>query len=150
MSGVEGVRGSSSSYFQLWWREAQPKLTNSKLTGIKKFGTHVVTLQASLDFAPGSKWAYSNAGIDTLGRIIEIVSGQTYENFLKARIFNPLRMYDTTFYPTDEQEIRQMFVILAKKLGSRLSPDDVPPIPQRGQLSGADIALWSQFVQAVS
>ena len=32
-----------------------------------------------------------------------------------------------------------MFVILAKKLGSRLSPDDVPPVPQRGQLSGADI-----------
>jgi ATP-dependent 26S proteasome regulatory subunit len=43
------------------------------------------------------------------------------------------------FYPTDENEIRQMFVILAKKLGSRLSPDDVPPIPQRGHLSGADI-----------
>jgi ATP-dependent 26S proteasome regulatory subunit len=43
------------------------------------------------------------------------------------------------FYPTDENEIRQMFVIMAKKLGSRLSPDDVPPIPQRGHLSGADI-----------
>jgi SpoVK/Ycf46/Vps4 family AAA+-type ATPase len=44
------------------------------------------------------------------------------------------------FYPTDENEIRQMFVILTKKLGSRLSPDDVPPVvPQKGQLSGADI-----------
>ena len=43
------------------------------------------------------------------------------------------------FYPTDEDEIRQMFVILAKKLGSTLAPDDVPPIPQRGHLSGADI-----------
>lgn len=43
------------------------------------------------------------------------------------------------FYPTDEDEIRQMFVILAKKLGSRLSADDVPSIPQRGHLSGADI-----------
>lgn len=43
------------------------------------------------------------------------------------------------FYPTDEAEVRQMFVILAKKLGSRLEPDDVPPIPQRGHLSGADI-----------
>jgi ATP-dependent 26S proteasome regulatory subunit len=43
------------------------------------------------------------------------------------------------FYPTDENEIRQMFVILAKKLGSRLAIDDVPPIPQRGHLSGADI-----------
>jgi len=43
------------------------------------------------------------------------------------------------FYPTDEQEIRQMFVILAKKLGSRLATEDIPSIPQRGQLSGADI-----------
>jgi len=51
----------------------------------------------------------------------------------RAEIHIPL------FYPTDEKEIRQMFVILAKKLGSQLSPDDVPPIPQRGQLSGADI-----------
>jgi SpoVK/Ycf46/Vps4 family AAA+-type ATPase len=43
------------------------------------------------------------------------------------------------FYPTDEAEIRQMFVILAKKLGSRVAAEDVPPVPQRGQLSGADI-----------
>ena len=43
------------------------------------------------------------------------------------------------FYPTDEAEIRQMFVILAKKLGSRIAVEDVPPIPQRGHLSGADI-----------
>jgi SpoVK/Ycf46/Vps4 family AAA+-type ATPase len=43
------------------------------------------------------------------------------------------------FYPTEESEIRQMFVVLAKKLGSRLLPEDIPAIPQRGQLSGADI-----------
>ena len=43
------------------------------------------------------------------------------------------------FYPTDEAEIRQMFVILAKKLGSRIAEEDVPAIPQRGHLSGADI-----------
>jgi ATP-dependent 26S proteasome regulatory subunit len=43
------------------------------------------------------------------------------------------------FYPTDEAEIRQMFVIMAKKLGSTLALEDVPPIPQLGHLSGADI-----------
>jgi ATP-dependent 26S proteasome regulatory subunit len=43
------------------------------------------------------------------------------------------------FYPTNEDEIRQMFVILAKKLGSRVAPEDIPAIPQRGDLSGADI-----------
>ncbi|MEP6914725.1 MAG: AAA family ATPase [Acidobacteriota bacterium] len=43
------------------------------------------------------------------------------------------------FYPTEESEIREMFVILAKKLGSRVAVEDVPPIPQRGHLSGADV-----------
>ena len=43
------------------------------------------------------------------------------------------------FYPTDEAEIRQMFVIMARKLGSKLAAEDVPPIPQKGHLSGADI-----------
>jgi AAA+ superfamily predicted ATPase len=43
------------------------------------------------------------------------------------------------FYPTDEGEIRSMFVILAKKLGAKLEVEDVPGIPQRGELSGADI-----------
>src|SRR5262249_48818365 len=54
---------------------------------------------------------------------------------------------------TDEQEIRQMFAILAKKLGSRVLPEDIPPIPQRGQLSGADIEgmvgrAWRQSLLA--
>jgi SpoVK/Ycf46/Vps4 family AAA+-type ATPase len=43
------------------------------------------------------------------------------------------------FYPTDEAEIRHMFVIMAKKLGTTLSLEDVPSIPQKGHLSGADI-----------
>ena len=43
------------------------------------------------------------------------------------------------FYPTDEAEIRQMFVIMAKKLGSAVAGEDVPAIPQKGHLSGADI-----------
>jgi CubicO group peptidase (beta-lactamase class C family) len=59
--------------------------------------------QRPLEFAPGSKWAYCNAGIDTLGRVIEAVSGQSYESFLKQRLFDPLGMVDTTFYPTPEQ-----------------------------------------------
>src|SRR4029078_11423215 len=43
------------------------------------------------------------------------------------------------FYPTDEAEIRQMFVILAKKLGSSIAAEDVPTVRQRGHLLGADI-----------
>jgi AAA+ superfamily predicted ATPase len=43
------------------------------------------------------------------------------------------------FYPHEEEELRQMFVVMAKKLGTTLAVEDVPPIPQKGQLSGADI-----------
>jgi SpoVK/Ycf46/Vps4 family AAA+-type ATPase len=43
------------------------------------------------------------------------------------------------FYPHDEAEVRTMFTVMAKKLGTRLSPADVPPVPHLGDLSGADI-----------
>jgi CubicO group peptidase (beta-lactamase class C family) len=59
--------------------------------------------QRPLDFEPGSKWSYCNTGIDTLGRIIEVVSGMAYEDFLKKRIFDPLDMKDTMFFPEPEQ-----------------------------------------------
>jgi hypothetical protein len=47
--------------------------------------------QRPLDFAPGSKWSYCSPGIDTLGRIIEVVSDQPFESFLKERLFDPLQ-----------------------------------------------------------
>src|SRR5438045_3398132 len=50
-----------------------------------------------LQFEPGSKYQYSNAGINTAGRIIEVVSGMPYEDFLDKRLFGPLDMKDTTF-----------------------------------------------------
>ena len=59
-----------------------------------------------LRFQPGTKWEYCQSGINTLGRIIEIVSGQPYPEFLQKRIFDPLGMKDTTFYPNEEQMAR--------------------------------------------
>jgi CubicO group peptidase (beta-lactamase class C family) len=57
-----------------------------------------------LDFQPGSRWSYSpGAGFETLGRIVEVVSGQTFDQFLRQRIFDPLRMKDITFHPAKEQ-----------------------------------------------
>jgi CubicO group peptidase (beta-lactamase class C family) len=45
-----------------------------------------------MDFAPRERWAYSNSCYHLLGAIIEKVSGQTYEEYLKQRIFDPLGM----------------------------------------------------------
>lgn len=56
-----------------------------------------------LQFEPDTKYQYSNAGINTAGRIIEVVSGMSYEAFMDKRLFEPLGMKDTTFWPNDEQ-----------------------------------------------
>src|SRR5262249_19524560 len=53
--------------------------------------------QRPLEFEPGTKWGYSNMGIATLGRIIEVVSGKSYEAFISERIFQPLGMKDSHF-----------------------------------------------------
>ena len=64
----------------------------------------VITYALSpLQFEPGSKWSYCNPGINTLGRLIEVVSGEEYAKFLDKRLFKPLRMKDTTFWPSKSQ-----------------------------------------------
>src|ERR1035438_5900328 len=51
-----------------------------------------------LQFQPGTRWMYSTPGIDTLGRIIEVVSGMKYEEFLAQRIYEPLGMVDSYIF----------------------------------------------------
>lgn len=58
---------------------------------------------APLLFQPGTGYQYSNAGINTAGRIIELVSGMPYERFMEERLFRPLGMKDSTFRPTAAQ-----------------------------------------------
>jgi CubicO group peptidase (beta-lactamase class C family) len=59
-----------------------------------------------LKFEPGTKWQYCQSAINTLGRIVEVASGQPFQEFLEKRLFGPLGMKDTTFYPTPEQAAR--------------------------------------------
>lgn len=49
-----------------------------------------------LMYEPGTRWSYS-AGLDVLGRVIEVVSGKPFEAFLKARLFDPLGMTSSWF-----------------------------------------------------
>src|ERR1039458_7560493 len=55
---------------------------------------------------PGKKYSYSNMGIATLGRIIEVVSGEEYSRFVQSRILEPLGMPDTFFYPPESKRAR--------------------------------------------
>jgi CubicO group peptidase (beta-lactamase class C family) len=63
--------------------------------------------QTPLDFQPGTLWRYSGLyGFDVLARIVEIASGQPYDQFLKQHLFDPLGMKDTGFAPTPERMAR--------------------------------------------
>jgi len=53
-------------------------------------------------FNPGERWEYS-LGVDVLGYLIEVVSGKPLDEFLRSRIFEPLGMTDTYFYPPENK-----------------------------------------------
>jgi len=59
-----------------------------------------------LQWQPGDKYAYGNQGMNIAARIVEIVSGMPYEQFLQKRFFDPLQMTETTFWPGDAQIAR--------------------------------------------
>ena len=56
---------------------------------------------------PGEKFRYNNPGIDTAGAVVEVASGMKYEDFLEKKIFRPLGMTETTFFPSADQ-VRRM------------------------------------------
>ena len=62
--------------------------------------------KTTLLFEPGTKWNYSNLGIDLLGRVVEVVAGEPFDRFLRERIFEPLGMSDTSFVLTSEKRKR--------------------------------------------
>jgi CubicO group peptidase (beta-lactamase class C family) len=63
-----------------------------------------------LEFEPGTRWRYSNEGIATLGRIVEVLSGEEYVHFVKSRILDPLGMKSSFFFAPDNMKGRIAFV----------------------------------------
>src|SRR5208337_4259721 len=53
-------------------------------------------------FNPGERFEYS-LGVDVLGRLVEVISGMPFDQFLRTRIFEPLGMHDTFFYLPDDK-----------------------------------------------
>ena len=72
---------------------------------------------------PGAEWNYS-VGMDVFGRLIEVVSGKTFREFLKERIFDPLGMPDTDFYVPDSKLDRFAANYSPKKGGGMQLADD--------------------------
>lgn len=88
-----------------WLRQALPEIVRT-------------IARSQLRFTPGSKFEYSNSALFVLGRVIEVVSGQSYASYVKEKIFDPLGMTDTHYAPlqTDAQRVA---VIYARRDGQR-------------------------------
>ena len=109
--------------------------------------------QQPLQFPPGSRWQYSNMGIATLGRIIEVVSGQRFEEFIHSRICAPLGMKDSFFFlPQDRRSrLASLYTYTDGKLIK--SENDTSrkgaryPMPEGGMYSTAeDMAAFYQMM----
>lgn len=77
---------------------------------------------------PGTSYLYSNEGINTAGRIIEVVGGLPYEQFMQERLFAPLGMVDTTFHPSAAQVARLATSYRAKEDKSGIAPVRIPQL----------------------
>ena len=84
-----------------------------------------IWLATPMQYEPGEKWKYTQSGINAASRIVEVISGKTFDVFVQERIFDPLGMKDTTFYPTDAQRAR--LVTAYAKNATTGALDVVPP-----------------------
>ncbi|MCH6258550.1 beta-lactamase family protein [Puniceicoccaceae bacterium K14] len=115
-----------------------------------------VYLSKSMKGEPGERWRYSQSGINTAARIVELVSGLPFNVFLQRRIFDPLGMKDTTHY-LDADQRKRLVVAYAKdrdtgevnadtSFWATASPDR-PPLGNRGLYStAADYTAFCQML----
>jgi CubicO group peptidase (beta-lactamase class C family) len=113
-----------------------------------------------LQSEPGTRYLYSNAGINTAARVLEVASGMRYEDFMQQRLFTPLGMKDTTFWPSVGQLDRLAKTyrpnpsrngLVEAPLGQLLQPltdrDHRFPMPAGGLFSTArDTARFCQML----
>jgi len=59
-------------------------------------------LAAPMQYEPGAKWKYTQSGINAAARVVEVVSGMSFDAFVQQRILDPLGMKHTTFYPANK------------------------------------------------
>lgn len=91
-----------------------------------------------LVYQPGTHWSYSN-GLDLMGRVIEVVSGQSFDAFLKERLFDPIGM-TSTFFQVPAGDAKRLTTNYGVVAGNLIPIDpgdtsiylDKPPFPSGG------------------
>ncbi|MGA8065976.1 MAG: serine hydrolase domain-containing protein, partial [Terriglobales bacterium] len=87
-------------------------------------------------FNPGEKYEYS-LGLDVLGRLVEVVSGKPLDEFFRTRIFEPLGMKDSYFYPPDNK-LDRLATAYTYYDGKGLNPFPDTPITEGAFTYSAD------------
>ena len=98
-------------------------------------------------FEPGTRVSYSNTGIDIGAAVVEVVSGKSWDVFLKERVFDPLEMKSSTFNPTDEQlkNIISMYNVKPGRKAKFQAFSSAMPLPHNGPkvYPSAGAGLWT-------
>ena len=92
--------------------------------------------QQLLQFEPGTKFQYSDPGFTVLGRIIEVASGQAYQDFVAQRIFRPLGMKDSFYFVPPEK--RDRVAPIYKLENGKLQKEDMEPYLKPAKFASPD------------
>ncbi len=94
------------------------------------------------EFEPGNQFRYSSGGFAILGRIIEVVSGKPYEQFIKERIFDPLGMKDSFFFiPTDKQN--RVASLYKLENGKLIKWEEIETYRKSAKYPGPEFGMYS-------
>lgn len=117
-----------------------------------------IFLAAPMQFEPGTQWRYCQSSINTAARIVEVVSGVPFDAFVQTRLFDPLGMANTTFYPGRKPATRLVVAYTRNRttgvLEAAPSPrtygaEGRPPLGNGGLFStGPDYARFCQMLLA--
>ena len=125
------------------WNEI-PQITDA---GVLALAEH----QTATKFPPGTQWEYSNGGYCVLGAIIAKVSGMSYADFLRQRIFAPLKMDDTVAYVYGKDEVANRAYGYTNDAGVWLETDQSPTSATLGDggvyTSLDDLAKWDDALR---
>jgi CubicO group peptidase (beta-lactamase class C family) len=165
------VAGEQTAQQRVLVKAARPITLRDLLTHTSGLGEYRVTdphwtlaamvkvlAREPLHFQPGTCWSYSTAGMDTLGRVVEVVSGMPYDKFIQTRLFDPLGMKDTTFWisPSQKKRFVQPIILKSGKLqptpidymyGGAVTDRERPPLGGAGLFStAADVVKFYQMM----
>lgn len=130
-SGMGGGYPTTVGDFQQFYRKRDKSLADA----VKLFA------QMPLEVQPGTKWIYSNMGIAVAGRIVEVVTGKKFEQFLEERLFTPLGMKDTHFFLPANKNPRVAQIYQMTERG--LKKSDIEPTRENAIYPAPEAGLYS-------